>query len=251
MDLWCATGYSVDGIHKNDPLGLDGYNCRHKRYPWFEGISNFPPEDEQPKPVTINGKTYDYYAISQKMRAKERAIRALKREKEALKVGMDTKEMQAKISRKTAEYKEFCKACNVQEETSRLRYECGTSDLKKTKAWGGFEVSVNKTVAEKTKTDTIDISKAKRNSDVHTVGKIDQGRYSSIEKNIRTEEVIITDERIQHIRKRRGDAFYEKYNGMFAEILQDPDYIFKETREHTALVCKKMIQDKKYVNLAL
>lgn len=140
MDLWYATGYSVDGAHKNDPLGLDGYNCRHRRHPWFEGVSTFPPEDEQPKPVTINGKTYDYYAITQKMRAKERAIRALKREKEALKaLGIDATEIQAKISRKTAEYKAFCKMCNVPEKTSRLRYECGTSDLKKTKAWKEYK----------------------------------------------------------------------------------------------------------------
>lgn len=86
---------------------------------------------------------------------------------------------------------------------------------------------------------------------MHPVGKIDKDRYSVIEKNIRTDEVIITDERIDHIRKRRGDAFYEKYNGVFAEILRNPDYIFKETREHTALVCKQVVQDKKYVNLAL
>ena len=63
-------------------------------------------------------------------------MRALKRENEALKsLGMDTTEIQAKISRKTAEYKEFCGMCGINPKTSRLRYECGTSDLKKTEAW--------------------------------------------------------------------------------------------------------------------
>lgn len=141
-DLWYATGYSVDGAHENDPLGLDGYNCRHKRRAWFLGISSLPDEQEEPKPVTFNGKTYDYYAISQKMRSMERAVRALKREKEALgKLGMDTKEIDVKIKRKVEEYKYFCEKCNVKEKTERMRYECGTSDLKKTKAWNGFEVS--------------------------------------------------------------------------------------------------------------
>ena len=135
-DLWYATGYSVDGAHVNDPLGLDGYNCRHRRHPWFEGISTFPKSQPEPEPVTINGKTYDYYAMTQKMRSMERAVRALKREKEACKaLGMDTTEIQAKIRKKTAEYKTFCNECGVPEKTSRLRYECGTSDLKKTKAW--------------------------------------------------------------------------------------------------------------------
>ncbi len=136
MDLWYATGYSSDGSHANDPLGLYGYNCRHNHYVWFIGASTFPEDQPEPEPVTINGKTYDYYAMTQKMRYMERGVRALKREKEALEaLGMDTTEIKAKIRRRTAEYKEFCKACRVPEKTSHLRYECGTSDLKKTGAW--------------------------------------------------------------------------------------------------------------------
>lgn len=135
-DLWRATGYSVDGAHESDPTGLYGYNCRHRHYVWFEGASSLPKEQAEPKPVTIDGKTYDYYAMTQKMRAMERNIRALKREKEAEEaLGNDTRELQVKIKEKTAKYKEFCKMCGVPEETSRLRYECGTADLKKTKAW--------------------------------------------------------------------------------------------------------------------
>ena len=135
-DLWRATGYSVDGAHESDPTGLYGYNCRHRHYVWLEGASSLPKEQAEPKPVTIDGKTYDYYAMTQKMRAMERNIRALKREKEAEEaLGNDTRELQVKIKEKTAKYKEFCKMCGVPEETSRLRYECGTADLKKTKAW--------------------------------------------------------------------------------------------------------------------
>ncbi len=144
-DLWRATGYSVDGAHESDPTGLYGYNCRHRHYVWFEGASSFPKNhyEKEPVPVTIDGKTYDYYAMTQKMRAMERNIRALKREKEAEEaLGDDTRELQVKIKEKTVKYKEFCKMCGVPEETSRLRYECGTADLKKTKAWNGFEVSV-------------------------------------------------------------------------------------------------------------
>lgn len=141
--LWYATGYSVDGSRVNDPLGLNGYNCRHNHHPWFEGVSSLPKESPEPQPVTINGKTYNYYSMTQKMRSMERSVRALKREKEALKaLGMDTTEIQAKISRKTREYNEFCGICGINSKPSRLRYECGTPDLKKTKAWNGFEVSV-------------------------------------------------------------------------------------------------------------
>lgn len=142
-DLWIATGYSVDGAHESDPTGLYGYNCRHRHYVWFEGASSLPKEQAEPKPVTIDGKTYDYYAMTQKMRAMERNIRALKREKEAEEaLGNDTRELQVKIKEKTAKYKEFCKMCGVPEETSRLRYECGMADLKKTKAWDSYAMQL-------------------------------------------------------------------------------------------------------------
>lgn len=139
-DLWEATGYSVDGLHENDPLGLNGYNYRHNHYARFEGVSTFPDEQPEPKPVTINGKTYDYYAMTQKMRSMERAIRALKRERDALgTLGMDTKEIAAEIKQKGSEYEEFCRMCHVPEATSRTWYQSSTSDLKKTKAWKAYE----------------------------------------------------------------------------------------------------------------
>lgn len=171
VNLWYATGYSVDGTHENDPLGMYGYNCRHRYYVWFLGISSLPDEQEQPKPVTIDGKTYDYYAITQKMRSMERAVRALKREKEALgKLGMDTKEIDVKIKRKVEEYQSFCEKCNVKEKTERMRYECGTSDLKKTKAYDEYikasndvkEIAQAKTHKYKVNITDIAISKVKR-----------------------------------------------------------------------------------------
>ena len=154
-DLWRATGYSADGAHESDPTGLYGYNCRHNHYVWFEGSSSMPKEQPQPDPVTINGKTYDYYAMTQKIRSMERNIRALKREKEALTaLDGDTTEISAKIKQKTAEYRDFCKTCGVPASTSRLRYECGTSDLRKTKAWKSFD-----NIVKVSKNDIINVEK--------------------------------------------------------------------------------------------
>lgn len=151
-DLWRATGYSVDGQHENDPAGLYGYNCRHRHYPWFLGISKFPKEDPEPQPVIINGKNYDYYAISQKQRVMERSIRALKREREALKsLNMDTKQISARIKQKIKEYEDFSDAAKVAPRHNRLRYESGTSDLRKTKAWKRFHDMNNESGGEREK----------------------------------------------------------------------------------------------------
>ncbi len=76
-DLYDATGYSADGSRENDPLGLHVYNCRHKHRVWFIGISELTDfkEDPEPAPVTIDGKTYDYYAVTQKMSEHEEYLR--------------------------------------------------------------------------------------------------------------------------------------------------------------------------------
>lgn len=85
---------------------------------------------------------------------------------------------------------------------------------------------------------------------MHIVGKIDKEIYSCITEEIVTDEVIITDERIQHIKQRRGQDFYHRYGTCFREIVEDPDYIFAD-KENTALVCKAFINDGKYVNIVL
>lgn len=139
-DLWEKTGYSVDGAHENNPLGLYGYNCRHIMNPWWEGASVLP--DKIPPTPTVNykGKTLDGYEQTQEMRRQEWKIRNLKREKEALeRTGQDASIVKAKIRAKTNEYKEFCSLCGVPPVTSRLRYESNTSDITKTEAWKAYQ----------------------------------------------------------------------------------------------------------------
>ena len=98
----------------------------------------------EPEAVSINGKKYDYYAVTQKKRSMERKIRALKREREALKaLNMDTTHISKKIKQNIREYEEFCDTAKVKPDINRLRYESGTSDLKKTEAWSTYKQVVN------------------------------------------------------------------------------------------------------------
>ena len=140
MDIWYSTGYSPDGSHVNNLLGLHGYNCRHSHRVWFESISSLPDEQPEPSPVTINGKEYDYSAMTRKMRYMERNIRALKKEKiarDALR--LPTTEIKARISEKTREYKSFCNKCNVPERTTNLRVDSSAADVTKTKAYEKYQ----------------------------------------------------------------------------------------------------------------
>lgn len=144
-DLQECTGYNLrEG--RGDIEGLHGVNCRHNHHPFFEGISTPVKYDPEPESKEINGRTYSYYDMLQGMRRREREIRALKREREALeKLGEDTTDVKAKIRQKTKEYNSFCDACDIRPKQERLRVESGTTDLSKTQAWKEYEKTRNST----------------------------------------------------------------------------------------------------------
>lgn len=75
--------------------------------------------------------------------------------------------------------------------------------------------------------------------DVHTVGKIDGGIYKCINKDIVTDEVIITDERIRHIKERHPDD-YERFCMYIPEIMLVPDYIIEAKKPNTAVILKEI-----------
>lgn len=240
-DIYEATGYSADGSRENDPLGLHGYNCRHSHRPWFAGISNLSdfPEDPEPAPVTIGGKTYDYYAVTQKMRRMERGVRALKKEREALRaMELDTKEIDYKIRRRTEAYKDFCKAAKVKEKTERLRYECSKENLGRSKAWKEMGKGQEE-VTKAGKHDKLYTTKEEKVIEVHTIGKIDKDIYKCVTEDIVTDEVIITDERIAHIQERHPND-YERFCSYIPEIISNPDYIIEANKPNTATILKQI-----------
>lgn len=77
---------------------------------------------------------------------------------------------------------------------------------------------------------------------MHTVGKIDKDMYKCITEDIRTDEVIITDERIDHI-KERHPVDYEKYGSYIPEIITNPDYIIRDKRPNTAMLLKEFVNN--------
>ena len=89
-------------------------------------------------------------------------------------------------------------------------------------------------------------------NDVYSIGKIDVEKYQNItDKRILTNEVIITDNRIEHIIQRRGQNFYVEYHEYFSSIIEDPDYIFKDIKADTAIVSKVFSHKGKNINLVV
>lgn len=76
---------------------------------------------------------------------------------------------------------------------------------------------------------------------MHFVGKINRDIYSCITTDIVTDEVIITNERIQHI-KDRHPYDYEKYYDYMRRIVENPEYIIEANKPNTALILKSFTE---------
>lgn len=104
------TGYPVD------ILGLGGVNCRHRMFPFFPGIS-------VPNPHQIDEKeNKKVYEATQKQRAMERNIRAIKKRLIVAKASGDiakAKEYRKSLTQKQAEIEQFCKDNGLRRQTER------------------------------------------------------------------------------------------------------------------------------------
>jgi hypothetical protein len=107
-NLKANTGYP------DDILGLGGVNCRHRMYPFIPGVSTPVMEQYDEK------EAERVYKATQKQRAKERQIRALKRELAVAKAtGQPTKEISRKLKARYEDIIAFCKKNGLERDFNR------------------------------------------------------------------------------------------------------------------------------------
>ena len=125
---WQGKVYKLEGSEKGYPnlkektgypddiQGLGGVNCRHRMFPFFPGIS-------VPNPHQIDEKeNKKVYEATQKQRAMERNIRAIKKRLIVAKASGDAaqaKEYRKKLTQKQAEIEKFCKKNGLRRQTER------------------------------------------------------------------------------------------------------------------------------------
>ena len=125
---WQGKVYKLEGSEKGYPnlkektgypddiQGLGGVNCRHRMFPFFPGISVPNPhqiDEEENKKV---------YEATQKQRAMERNIRAIKKRMIVAKASGDiaqAKEYRKKLTQKQVEIEKFCKKNGLRRQTER------------------------------------------------------------------------------------------------------------------------------------
>ena len=77
-------------------------------------------------------------------------------------------------------------------------------------------------------------------TDVNFICKIDRELYRVVDQDLVTDDVIITEQQILHIEDGHlGD--YDRLSSHIPLILQEPDYILRGNRPHTALVLKEIV----------
>ena len=117
LDLYRSTGYG-------EITGLGGINCRHRRFPFFPGISERTYTDEQlahidKPPFEFEGRTYTTYQATQKQRQIENSIRHWKRREAAATNDEDRQAALARIRRLDDYYRDFSKAAGLQMQRER------------------------------------------------------------------------------------------------------------------------------------
>ena len=86
-------------------------------------------------------------------------------------------------------------------------------------------------------------------TNVSKIGEINPKHFENIFL-ILTNDVIITEKQIEHIKKRHsGD--YEMYSTYIPEILKEPDYIIEANKPNSVVLLKSFSENDKYFQLIL
>lgn len=266
--------------------GLCGWNCRHNFFSFWPGISSRVYTDEQlqalsAKDIEYKGKKYSRYEINQMQRAKERQVRKWKKtylmEKEA---GLDTTQSALQLKEARKALSDFASATGGRVDSSRTAVNnFGHSPASKATWEAKKAVTSQPAAAQKSKPveetekavlvkpkdspipgDTViyqdepikpqEENIVRSNPSVHPVTKLDIEKYKCVSENITTDEVIITDERIQHIKDRHPND-YERYAQYLPEIVGNPDYIIRDKRPYTAVVLKQIVENNERFRISL
>ena len=88
------------------------------------------------------------------------------------------------------------------------------------------------------------------NGNVTLIGKLNTETYRVVSEQIQTDDVVITDERIRHIKDRHPND-YEKYARYMRDIVENPQYILEANKPNTALLLKQYVEDGEQFQLVL
>lgn len=247
--------YSFDDFNAlNESLErkLGTLNCYHTKTAIILGISVPAYTEEQLQEmkrksnelIEIDGKKYSRYDCTQLQRQIETKIRKLKDRRELLKAAGDdvgVRECDRKIRLLKDKYNEITQKAGLNAHYDRMSIAKSVFPVAKDE----------KSIDNKLENDIIQLKKKETTvGNVHSIGKIDIEKYKCVTEDITTDEVIITDTQIAHIKEHHPND-YERYFSYIEEIVKNPDYILEANKPNTAFVLKHIEDNGKNYQIIL
>lgn len=249
-----------------------------------EELDRMNQEDNEKR--EFRGKSYTKYEALQRQRKLETIMRAERQEIKLLTEGgadeNDIMSANARYNKTSDEYARLSKAVNLPQQRQRVNIDglgnigakldksskvAKSNDTKITEngvhklSDSGDSTNNEKTVQNSKsnieKSNDSGMIKAKDSNnnetvvdDVHKIGKINIDIYKCVTEDITTDEVIITEKQIQHIKERHPND-YEMYFNYAKEIVENPDYVLQANKPYTAFILKHIVENGKNYQIIL
>lgn len=249
-----------------------------------EELDRMNQEDNEKR--EFRGKSYTKYEALQRQRKLETVMRAERQEIKLLTEGGagadDIMSANARYNKTSDEYARLSKTMNLPQQRQRVNID-GLGNIgakldkssKVVKSNGtkttdngvhklsdsgdntNFEKTIQNSKSNIEKSNDSGMIKAKDSNnnetvvdDVHKIGKINIDIYKCVTEDITTDEVIITEKQIQHIKERHPND-YEMYFNYAKEIVENPDYVLQANKPYTAFILKHIVENGKNYQIIL
>ena len=249
-----------------------------------EELDRMNQEDNEKR--EFRGKSYTKYEALQRQRKLETIMRAERQEIKLLTEGgadeNDIMSANARYNKTSDEYARLSKAMNLPQQRQRVNIDglgnigakldksskVAKSNGTKTTDNGvhklsdsgdntNFEKTIQNSKSNIEKSNDSGMIKAKDSNNnetvvdgVHKIGKINIDIYKCVTEDITTDEVIITEKQIQHIKERHPNE-YEMYFNYAKEIVENPDYVLQANKPYTAFILKHIVENGKNYQIIL
>nr|DAG66077.1 MAG TPA: minor capsid protein [Caudoviricetes sp.] len=249
-----------------------------------EELDRMNQEDNEKR--EFRGKSYTKYEALQRQRKLETIMRAERQEIKLLTEGgadeNDIMSANARYNKTSDEYARLSKAMNLPQQRQRVNIdglgnigakldksskvaksnstkitENGVHRLSDSGDNTNFEKTIQNSKSNIEKSNDSGMIKAKDSNnnetvvdDVHKIGKINIDIYKCVTEDITTDEVIITEKQIQHIKERHPND-YEMYFNYAKEIVENPDYVLQANKPYTAFILKHIVENGKNYQIIL
>ena len=252
----------VNGILYEDGAdalsALEDYGCLHFKTGVMLGVSEprYSKEElerihkETTEKIEYNGREKTLYEWKQTQRRLDREYRKTKTQSDMFKESgnnIAAKDFKQKADAIKSTYDDLTnKVPRLYDHSERMRTYFKSNKSLTNGGSGGIIYNAKLKELQ----ENVIITNKTEGIDVKSVGKIDKDIYKCVTKEIITDEVVITEERIQHIRERHPED-YERYFSYIPTIISNPDYIVEANKDNTAVILKEIEKDEERFKVIL